>query len=162
MRQNGRGLVLKYLFLLIAFVVCPGVQAEKWKTSRDAKIGIEFQHPPDWNCTWHEDKQMLLVMPEVTKPPYVGFQTKPNNPDNLPIETWYKKTQRPNAGAHLGTFAGQPAMVIPIDKASTHYISYEVARPGGIILIAVIRESAADPTSPLTLEKILQSCKLTK
>lgn len=66
---------VKYLLLFLAILVCPAAQAEKWKTYRDAKLGIEFQYPPDWNCTWEEtNKPTLMVKPDREKPPYVAFQ----------------------------------------------------------------------------------------
>ena len=153
---------MKYLSILIALIACPSLHAEQWKTYRDAKLGIEFQYPADWNCSWEEANQATLMLkPASEHPPYVGFQLWAKNPRNLPVETWYKTTQRPGADAHMGTFAGQPAMVVTSSKGDARHIVYEITRPGGNILGVVTRTFPADPASQTTVEKILNSCKFT-
>lgn len=151
---------MKYLLFLL--LLCTTVSAAPWKTYKDARLGIEFQHPPEWKCEWHEDKQILMVMPDITHPPYVAFQTRPKNPNNLPIETWYKTTQRQHAGAKKGELAGQPAMIIPSTRGDAQNLVYEIARPGGQIFAVATRLIPNEPTGKPISEKILKSFRFTK
>ena len=154
---------MKYTLLLLAFLVCPGANAEEWKTYHDAKLGIEFQYPEAWSCEWEEVNQpTLLVKGTATIASYVGFQITPKNPQNLPIETWYRTTRRPDPGAHPGKFAGHPAMIVPRTKGEAVYDVYVVARPEGSILAVVTRHFPSDPTAKPTIERIISSCKFDK
>ena len=152
--------LVKALLLLIA--LCPTAWAEPWKTYRDAGLGIVFQYPPDWKPAWHEEKQILTVMPDRERPPYIAFQTRPNNPRNLTVEKWYRTTQRQEAGAHAGQFAGLPAMVIPSTRKDAQYLVYQMARPGGQIFMVASRHLPTDSTAKPTLEKILASFRFSK
>lgn len=161
----------RLLICCMLMAASAGVQAQQWKTYKDAKIGVQLQYPPDWThrrLPYPAASQIDLEIFEAPGPSDgIGdfwVQLNPSNPKNLSIDRWFEVFKKPQhadpSKPQIGSVSkarvdGQPALAIMLKGTPNlrPMLMYYVARPGGKVfaITEVCREASGKP-SPTTVK----------